>query len=208
MKLETDNETKFFNNFFTDPKVKHNHYWIGKWSSDFIKLFRAQNFEKIRLVRYLKHFVAEVERSLPKLCYYSPVILECLGYCCNIFDKVLFFDESVKVVCDPQLLFPYPKTRGLFRALLNICDGVHFRKKGFRLLFSQKSSIVNFRQGPKYVTEYFPANIYLFKVNNRNTRKLTSLMSFCCFYCYLWTYFTPFSSVSIVNFKQVNVSWV
>ena len=154
------------------------------------------------------NIVAEVERSLPKLCYYSPVILECLGYCCNIFDKVLFFDESVKVVCDPQLLFPYPKTRGLFRALLNICDGVHFRKKGFRLLFSQKSSIVNFRQGPKYVTEYFPANIYLFKVNNRNTRKLTSLMSFWCFYCYLWTYFTPFSSVSIVNFKQVNVSWV
>ena len=33
-----------------------------------------------------------------------------------------------------------------------------------------------------------PANIYLFKVNNRNT-------------------FTPFSSVSIVDFEQVNVRW-
>ena len=57
-----------------------------------------------------------------------------------------------------------------------------------------------------------PANIYLFKVNNRNNRcekykmwnmfkvnskntRTTSL-----------TYFTPFSSVSIVDFEQVNVS--
>ena len=27
------------------------------------------------------------------------------------------------------------------------------------------------------------------------------------FYCWLWTYLTAFSSVSIVDFKQVNVSW-
>ena len=46
----------------------------------------------------------------------------------------------------------------------------------------------------------------MLKVNNKNTRT-TSLTSFCCFYSYLWTYFTPFSSVSIVNFEQVNVSW-
>ena len=30
---------------------------------------------------------------------------------------------------------------------------------------------------------------------------------FRCFHCYLLTYFTPFSSVSIVDFDQVNVSW-
>ena len=36
---------------------------------------------------------------------------------------------------------------------------------------------------------------------------MISLTSFCCFYHWLWTYFTPFSSVSIVDFKQVNVSW-
>ena len=28
------------------------------------------------------------------------------------------------------------------------------------------------------------------------------------FYCWLLTYFTPFSSVSVVDFKQVNFSWV
>ena len=28
------------------------------------------------------------------------------------------------------------------------------------------------------------------------------------FYCYLLTYFTPFSSVSFVDFEQINVSWV
>ena len=47
----------------------------------------------------------------------------------------------------------------------------------------------------------------MFKVNNKNTRTM-SMTSFWCFYCYLWTYFTPFSSASIVNFEQVNVSWV
>ena len=73
------------------------------------------------------------------------------------------------------------------------------------------------------VTEYMniPANIYLFKVINRDTRKrceiyseltikttkTTSTTSFWGFYCYLWTYFTPFSSVYIVDFAQKNVSW-
>ena len=37
---------------------------------------------------------------------------------------------------------------------------------------------------------------------------MTSLTSFWCFYCQLWTYFTPFSSTFIVDFEQVNVSWV
>ena len=44
-----------------------------------------------------------------------------------------------------------------------------------------------------------PDNIYLFKVNNRNTRKR-------CEICSRLTLKTPFSSVSIVGFEQVNVS--
>ena len=32
--------------------------------------------------------------------------------------------------------------------------------------------------------------------------------TFWCFYCKLWTYFTLISSVSIVEFEQVNVCWV
>ena len=62
------------------------------------------------------------------------------------------------------------------------------------------------------------ANIYLFKLNNRNTRKkvwylfkfndnITRKTPFWCFYCWFWTYFTPFSSVSIVDSEQVNISW-
>ena len=64
-------------------------------------------------------------------------------------------------------------------------------------------------------------NIYLFKVNNRNTRKkceiyskLTTktperplMTSFMYFYCWLCAHFTSFSSASIVDFEQVNVSW-
>ena len=65
-----------------------------------------------------------------------------------------------------------------------------------------------------------PVGIYMFKVDNRNTRtrceicwKLTIktperwLASFWCLYCSLLTYFTPCSSVSIVNFEQVNNKW-
>ena len=53
-----------------------------------------------------------------------------------------------------------------------------------------------------YVQIRFPANIYLFKVNNRNTRNR------CVICSKLITYFAPFSSVSIVDFEQVNVSRV
>ena len=45
----------------------------------------------------------------------------------------------------------------------------------------------------------------MFKVKNENTTT-TSFTWFWCFYCQLWTYSTPFSSVSIVDFEQVNAS--
>ena len=65
------------------------------------------------------------------------------------------------------------------------------------------------------------ANIYLLKVSNRKTRKKewnmftvnnkntrpTSMTSFWCFYCWFWTYLVPFSSASIIDFEQVNISW-
>ena len=65
--------------------------------------------------------------------------------------------------------------------------------------------------------------IYLFKVNNRNTRKRFEIclkltiktperrqwLRSVVFYCELWTYniFHTFSRVSIVDFEQVNLSW-
>ena len=70
----------------------------------------------------------------------------------------------------------------------------------------------------------FTANICLFKVNNKNSRKRcetcsnltiktqerrpTSMTSFWCFNCLIWAYFKPFCSVSFVDFEQVNVSLV
>ena len=42
----------------------------------------------------------------------------------------------------------------------------------------------------------------MFKVNNKDTR-MTSITSLWCLYC---SNFTP-SSVSTVDFKQVNVTW-
>ena len=60
-----------------------------------------------------------------------------------------------------------------------------------------------------------PANIYLFKVNNANTRiivksegtRATSLMSFCVFINFLYcTDFIYCSGVSIVDFEYGNTS--
>ena len=49
-------------------------------------------------------------------------------------------------------------------------------------------------------------NPAMFKVNNRNTRKKFEICS-KVFLLLILNIFTPFSSVSIVDFQQVNVSW-
>ena len=46
----------------------------------------------------------------------------------------------------------------------------------------------------------------MFKVNIKNTRTISQTL-FLYFYSYLSGYFTAFSSLSIVDFEQVNVSW-
>ena len=78
-----------------------------------------------------------------------------------------------------------------------------FAVKGLQNLFTNFRRIIliskYFKKGP------FPVDIYLFKVNNRNSRTR------CEIYTKLTiktTYFTPCSSVSIVDFEQVNADWV
>ena len=46
----------------------------------------------------------------------------------------------------------------------------------------------------------------MFKGNIKDNR-LLFMTSFWCLYCGLWTYFLHFSSVFIVQFKEVNVLW-
>ena len=59
----------------------------------------------------------------------------------------------------------------------------------------------------------YSANIYMFKVNNRNTRKRFEIywnLSIKTPEQPHWpirTYFIPFSSASVVYFEQVNVCW-
>ena len=85
-------------------------------------------------------------------------------------------------------------------------------------LFKFDRLIIDFLFFP---VRFFLASIYLLKVNKRNQNKAwnmfkvnnndtgkTQLANCWCPYCYLWTHFTPCSSVSIVNFEQVNADWV
>ena len=56
---------------------------------------------------------------------------------------------------------------------------------------------------------WFSANMYLFKLNNKNTiEKVWNMFInvFLVFYCSRWAYFTLFSCVFIGDFEQVNVS--
>ena len=46
----------------------------------------------------------------------------------------------------------------------------------------------------------------MFKNNDKTTRR-TSLTSFCFVFIINFEHITPISSVSIVEFEQVNVSW-
>ena len=80
-------------------------------------------------------------------------------------------------------------------------------------------------------TQTYPTNIYLFKVNNENTRKIceicskltiwlwklfkvnnkdtrtTSMTSFSCLYSWLWVDFTNCSGISVVDFEQISTGW-
>ena len=58
-----------------------------------------------------------------------------------------------------------------------------------------KSIIKTLENGVKYV--HSCSNMFICS---------TTVTSFWCFYCQIWKYFTLFSSVSIVDFKQLNVS--
>ena len=71
-------------------------------------------------------------------------------------------------------------------------------------------------QNPVSAEQIIPANINLFKVNNRNTRKRCEICSKLTiktrprsgvFIVNFEHNFTPFSSVSTVDFEQVNVNW-
>ena len=67
----------------------------------------------------------------------------------------------------------------------------------------------------------YPDNNYLFKFNNRNTRKKvrnmfkvnnknTRTTSVTLFWCFIvsFEHICTFSSVSVVNFEQLNAGWV
>ena len=85
--------------------------------------------------------------------------------------------------------------------------------------FSEHLLLLKLFHSSFFLLNSFNAAVLLLKVHNRDTRKRCEICSklatkilewtlFKCFYCWLSTYFTPFSSVSIVQFKQVNVSHI
>ena len=73
----------------------------------------------------------------------------------------------------------------------------------FHMLFEKKHSeilgelFLTLQKSDVFYQGQAPASNYMFKVNNRNTSEHISK----------WTYLAPCSSVSHVNFEEVNAGW-
>ena len=104
--------------------------------------------------------------------------------------------------------FPYAivETGVYFISVLNSFNNTLLRKGLFCNLkpAPQTKFPVDFSYYRQYV---FLNNDFIqpaFTCSNLTTE---TLASFRYLYCQLWTYFTPCSSVSIVNFEQINGGW-
>ena len=91
----------------------------------------------------------------------------------------------------------------------------------FVTILNEASSCLYILGNDIYTGKDFSTNIYLFRVNNINTRKSREICSklaimslqrgstvFIVNFEYISYLFTPFSSVSTVGFEQLNVCWV
>ena len=97
---------------------------------------------------------------------------------------------------DDNIPRPFHKKKVLRSTLIhtvNNCRSLAIFDEMFQFILHRQCSESNFWCK-------LPVGIYMFKVNNRNTRKR-------CEICSKLTIKTPFSSVSIVNFEQVNADW-
>ena len=74
------------------------------------------------------------------------------------------------------------------------------KKENFKIIFSLHPTIL-------LLAEAYPANIYLFKVNNRNTTKRCEICSKLIKISER-RQLTSFLSVSTVDLEQLNVNWV
>ena len=120
-------------------------------------------------------------------------------------------------VC-PLLCYVLPQRfQYMRRAIIYLSKEKPFIKFKFRLNYSlwnilhgivgllflvERSSLVCWEQQclSQQKTRTYPANICLFKVNNKNTKErceqvnnqVTIMTFFWCLYCSRWTYFTPY----------------
>ena len=89
------------------------------------------------------------------------------------------------------------------------------------MLLNKASSYLYALCNDIYTGKKSATNIYLFRVNNSNTRKMREICSkfgimslqrhstvFIVNFEYISNLFIPFSSVSTVGFEQANVFWV
>ena len=98
--------------------------------------------------------------------------------------------------------------------VLNFIYELGFMSRSMFFVSTITSSLINvseaqFRSSINRVSSY-PANIYLFRVNDRNMEKGVKMFKVSDEDTRTTsvTYFTPFSSVSIVDIEQVNFCWL
>ena len=108
-----------------------------------------------------------------------------------------------------------PTTFSSFKVLVELRRVQIKQCELFRVRYERDKKIIKTKDGEEVLS------LYLFKVNNGNTRTVceicskitiktpltTLLMSLWCLYLYLWADLTHWSGVSIVDFEQINAGW-
>ena len=114
---------------------------------------------------------------------------------CRILFKTVLFDCTIRHDCSPIDLLHIFRTH-----LPKITSWWLLLKIGSQKVFEnpQKNDLIRIVpcRGPAITLKLNPANIYLFLVSNRSTKKVKNMFEVKICSC-----------VSVVDFEQVNVSW-
>ena len=166
--------------------------------------WKGRMFRKICLLVFRKARDNFWTKSIEKINDYRNLFVRYIQVCIYIYIDVIQGKNKNKQHFNKNISATAPQKKCLYNFIISVANNVWFWSS---ISFFSSCLNLSIWSCGKF---HYTANMYLFKVNSENTRKMceicTSLITL--FTCLLWTYFTLFCSVSIVDFEQVNVCWV
>ena len=171
--------------------VKRNLVCIFSYLNDYEDL--------LDLHRILIHYLARIRKKghgfpggfLAPLCTITPFFY-------SPFFKYMLFPKEKRIPNINEIISVHSLDKRTLQ-WIHIFHIVCFKNWKYSDHYSRCLYIYETRCGnDSHIIVYFSSNIYVINV----------VLLFSLLTCQLWTYFTPFSSVSIVDSEQVNLSWI